>query len=127
MATSKWEFVRKRVLPVVFLGLLLAIAFDTCGGEPVNVEVSYEVGEAGERLRGLRVDYFRGDEPVGYLERELGPGGAVGPVRHVIQLLPDDYRARIELRSEAGARVVERDFEVGEAMSITFPVADAIP
>ena len=126
MAVS-WQMVRTRVLPIVFFGILGLVGLRTCGAENAEAEVTYQFGDATQGLRSLRVDYFRGDEPVSYLERTFREGESVRSIHHSFRAKVGTYTARVRIHTAQGSRTVERVILLESGARITVNLADDGP
>lgn len=113
------ETLRRRVAPLVFLGLLLIFGSRTCASEMAQVKLRLDLGAASQHLESLRVDVFPAGAPEGVASFERFFPERQGP-RHLgfeVPLDPGSYRLRIEARTPAGTRDLERTIVVGEAVT----------
>lgn len=110
------ETLRRRIAPLVFLGLLLVFGSRTCASETAEVEIQLELGDAATHVEALRVDVFPVDaaEGVASLERFFRDHGGPSRLGFEVPLDPGSYRLRIEARTAAGTRDLERTIVVGE-------------
>lgn len=113
------ETLRRRIAPLVFLGLLLIFGSRTCASEMAEVELQLDLGDAATHVEALRVDVFPvgATEGVASFERFFHDRHGPRQLGFEVPLDPGSYRLRIEARTPAGTRDLERTIVVGEALT----------
>jgi hypothetical protein len=113
------ETLRRRIAPLVFLGLLLIFGSRTCASEMAEVELRLDLGDAATHVEALRVDVFPvgAAEGVASFERFFQDRHGPRQLGFEVPLDPGSYRLRIEARTPAGTRNLERTIVVGEALT----------
>lgn len=110
------ETLRRRIAPLVFLGLLVALGSRTCASDAAEVEIQLELGDATTHIEALRVDVFPvgAAEGVASLERFFHEHRGPRRLGFALPLDPGSYRLRIEARTPTGTRDLERTIVVAD-------------
>jgi hypothetical protein len=67
---TRYEFFRKRIAPVLFLGMVGLIAYDTCKKEERHhATIVIDLGAAEPRVKSVTVDLFVDNESISRFER----------------------------------------------------------
>ena len=76
---TRYEFFRKRIAPVLFLGMVGLIAFDTCEKqERTHATIIVDLGEAEPRVRSIVAELVVENEVIGNFERRALPDLRIG-------------------------------------------------
>ena len=123
MAMTRYDFFRKRIAPVAFLGVVALIAYDTCEKqERTAATFEVELGEAAARVRSVDAQLVVDGEVVGTLHRAALPGLAIGPVRFDA-VMPDpagELRLTVDVGGEL--RTIVRRVRAEEGATVRVPI-----
>lgn len=119
MSTSSLRHtLRRRLAPLVLLLAFVLLGSRTCASEMTRVELRFELGAAAAQVETLRADVFPEGASMGVatFERHVRERPVHGPLGFEAALDPGSYRVRIEARTAAAARTLERAIVVGEQL-----------
>jgi hypothetical protein len=110
---SWYDVFRRRVAPIAFLLALVALGYQTCRAESVDVDLALRLGPGAAAVDAVRVDFLTDEsgEHVAYFERRF-PGGAPAELRQPVQLPAGMYRLDIELELDGERRRLSRVIDV---------------
>jgi len=76
---TRYEFFRKRIAPVLFLGMVGVIAYDACRKqERTHATIVIDLGEADARVKGFTADLVVENETIARFERHALPDLRLG-------------------------------------------------
>lgn len=123
---TRYEFFRKRIAPVLFLGMVGLIAYDTCNKqERHHSTVVIELGDAEPRVRSLRADLIVNDEPIGRFERHALSGARIGcPCKFETAMPAESGELKLTVDLEGGEqRIVTKHLRAIEGGKMTVSLA----
>ena len=97
---TRYEFFRKRIAPVLFLGMVALIAYDAWQNEKaegISGTVVIELGEAEPRVRGIEAELFVRGESVSTFRRAALPGARIGDTRFQARMPQADGELRVSV------------------------------
>lgn len=103
---TRYEFFRKRIAPVLFLGMVGLIVFDTCQKqERHHATVVIELGEAEARVKSIEADLIIEKEPIGHFERRALSGLRIGcPCKFDTAMPAEAGELKLTVELEGGER-----------------------
>jgi hypothetical protein len=110
---SWYDVMRRRVAPIAFLLALVALSYQTCQAESVEVELTVRFGPDAGAVDSVRIDVVRdgsGDH-VAFVERRFARGAPV-ELRQSVPLSEGMYRLDIELMIDGQGRRLSRVIDV---------------
>ncbi len=126
---TRYDFFRRRIAPVLFLGMVGLIAYDTCQKEErTHATIVLGLGDAEPRVRAVDAELIVQGEVIGQFHRRALPGLQIGPCRFEAAM-PDEQgelRIDVELGPEGGPltrRRVVRQVRAAEGSTVTIPLA----
>ena len=88
---TRYEFFRKRIAPVLFLGMVGFIAYDTCNkGERRHATIVIDLGAAESRVRRIDAELVVNNEVVGRFNRRAMPDQTIGCPCKFRATMPDE-------------------------------------
>jgi hypothetical protein len=114
---TRYEFFRKRIAPVLFLGIVFLIAYDTWKKEEhagIKGTVVFELGEAEPRVRALEAELFVRGESISTFRRAALPGAQIGDTRFEARMPEPTGELRITVDLGDARRQLSRAVHVAE-------------
>ncbi len=123
-----WEFLRRRLAPLVIVLIVAMLGVRTCESDLADVEIRLRLGAASAQVQALRVDVFpTGDQAgVAYFERRYAAGRAPEAVSMSAHVDPGMYRVHIDATLVDDARSIWRQIEVRHQAVVTIDLRDAL-
>jgi hypothetical protein len=88
---TRYEFFRKRIAPVLFLGMVGLIAYDSCQKqERHHATVVIELGDAEPRVKSIEADLIVAQETIGHFERHALGEMRIGCPCHFETAMPEE-------------------------------------
>lgn len=121
---TRYELFRKRIAPILFLGMVALIAFDTCQDQERNrATIVIDVGEARPRVRAVDAELMVGDESFGTFHRVALPDMQIGTISFEARLPGRDAELKIHVDLGGPQRDVVRRIHLAEdGSTITVPI-----
>ncbi len=124
MAMTRYDFFRKRIAPVAFLGLVGLIAYDTCEKEErTNTTLVLDLGAAAPRVRAVDAELVVGGEVIGTFHRVALPGLQIGPCQFDAAMPDTSGELRIDVDLGGGPRRIIRQIHADEGSTVTVSLA----
>lgn len=121
---TRYEFFRKRIAPLLFLGMVGVIAYDACHKqERTRATVVIDLGEAASRVRGIDGELMVDGESFGSLHVTAPPGLRIAPVKLEARIPGRDAELQLEVDLDTLRRRVVRRIHIAEdGATITVPI-----
>jgi hypothetical protein len=123
---TRYEFFRKRIAPVLFLGMVGLIAFDTCKKqERHHSTIVIDLGVAEARVKSIEADLIVENEPIGHFERRALSETRIGcPCRFETAMPKEDGTLKLTVELEGGERrMLTRHVRAIEGGTVTLQLA----
>ena len=115
---TRYEWFRKRLAPVALILALVLLAHETCNRQQAASEtIELRFGSHAAEVQHVRADVLVGDQPVGYVERDL-TADPTTPVRFPAVIDGDNASISIDLRTTRGPRHVTRALTPGDVVIV---------
>ena len=128
---TRYEFFRKRIAPVLFLGMVAWIAYDSCDAQQrTHSTIVIDLGAAEPRVKSVRAELVVGGEPIATFERRALPDLRIGCPCKFETAMPEELgQLRIEVELEGARRVhVTKPIHAIEGGTVKVPLeADLLP
>jgi hypothetical protein len=114
---TRYELFRKRIAPVLFLGVVFLIAYDAWQKEDhaeIQGTVRIELGEAAPRVRSLEAELFVRGESISVFRRAALPGAQIGDTRFEARMPEPDGELRITVDLGDARRQLARAVHLAE-------------
>lgn len=119
---TRYEFFRKRIAPILFLGCVGLIAYDSCRKqENTHATIVLDFGDAAPDVRSIDAELTAHGESMGTF-RKASPNGAVGTVRFETLLTDDVGELRIDVDLKGTLRTLARTVRPIEGSTVTVPL-----
>jgi hypothetical protein len=116
-----YELFRKRIAPVLFLGMVGVIAYDAYKKEKhagISGTVVIELGEAEPRVRELEAEMFVRGESVSTFRRAAFPGARIGDCRFEARMPEADGELRIVVDLGDARRRLSRAVHIEDGATV---------
>ncbi|MEO8705237.1 MAG: hypothetical protein ABI867_34665 [Kofleriaceae bacterium] len=125
---TKYEFFRRRIAPVAFLGMVGLIAYDACKKqERTHATVQFDLGERAADVTEIDVQLSVAGDVIGTFHRRALPGSPIGPCTFETALTENVGQLRIEVDYKGKRAVLERTIRPIEGSTVTVPLAADLP
>ena len=97
---TRYEFFRKRIAPILFLGMVGVIVYDSCEKEKhagITGTVVIELGAAEPQVREVEAELVVRGESVNVFRREALPGARIGATRFEARMPAPDGELRLAI------------------------------
>lgn len=121
-----YELFRKRIAPVLFLGMVGVIAYDAYKKEKhagITGTVVIELGEAEPRVRELEVEMFVRGEAVSTFRRAALPGARIGDCRFEARMPEAGGELRIVVDLGDARRRLSRAVHIEDGATVRIDLA----
>jgi hypothetical protein len=121
-----YELFRKRIAPVLFLGMVGVIAYDAWKKEKhagLSGTVVIELGEAEPRVRELEAEMIVRGEPVSTFRRVALPGALIGECRFEARMPEPDGELRIVIDLGDARRRLSRAVHIEDGATVRIDLA----
>ncbi|MBA2539967.1 MAG: hypothetical protein H0V17_10060 [Deltaproteobacteria bacterium] len=124
---TRYEFFRKRIAPLLFLGMVGLIAYDACRQEERHhTTIVLDLGDAAADVREVNAEVFSGGESVAVFHRAALPGSSIGPCRFETALPEDTAELRLDVRLPTRSIVLTKTIRPIEGSVTTIPLGDQL-
>ncbi len=124
---TRYQFFRKRIAPVLFLGMVGVIAYDACRNEQrTHATIVLDLGAAAPEVREVNAELFSGGSSIAVFQRIAPPGAGIGPCRFETALPEEVAELRIDVRLTDRSRSLTKTIRPIEGSVTTVPLADAL-
>lgn len=124
---TRYDFFRKRIAPVLFLGMVGVIAYDSCRTQQrTHATIVLDPGDAAAEIREVNAELFSSGESIASFRREALPGTGIGPLRFETSLPEESAELRIDVRLKDRSRSLTKTIRPIEGSTTTVPLADAL-
>jgi hypothetical protein len=124
---TRYEFFRKRIAPVLFLGMVGVIAYDSCRThQRTHATVVLDFGEATADVRRVNAELVVGGDTLVTFERTALPGGTIGPCKFETALPEDSAQLHVDVTLGGKIKSVTRTIRLFEGSTVTIPLGDAL-
>ncbi|HWO22324.1 MAG TPA: hypothetical protein VNO30_26380 [Kofleriaceae bacterium] len=124
-----YELFRKRIAPVLFLGMVGLIAYDAWKKDPhagITGTVVIELGEAEPRVRELEAELVVRGESISTFRRVARPGTLIGDCRFQARMPAPDGELRIVIDLGDARRRLSRAIHVEDGATVRIDLASAL-
>lgn len=121
---TRYDFFRKRIAPIAFLGAVALIAYDTCDKqERTRATFVLDFGSAVNEVRAVEAEVWMRGEQVTQFRRTALDGGHIGTAKFEGSLPATDGELRVDVELSAGDhRMVTRQIHIDEGATVTIPL-----
>jgi hypothetical protein len=124
---TRYEFFRKRVAPVLFLGMVGLIAYDSCRTQQrTHATIVIDLGAEAPDVREVNAELFSGGDSIAVFHRAALPGSPIGPCRFETALPDEVAELRIDVRLRDRSRSLTKTIRPIEGSTTTVPLGDAL-
>jgi hypothetical protein len=118
---TRYDFFRKRIAPILFLGMVGVIAYDACSKEErTHATIVLDLGEATGDVRSVDAELLTaGGESLSVFHRAALPGGSIGPVRFDAALPDEVAQIRIDVALRDKMRTITKTLRPVEGSTVT--------
>ena len=118
---TRYEFFRKRIAPVLFLGMVGLIAFDTCKKqERTHATIVIDLGDAEPRVRSIVAELVVEAEVIGNFERRALPDLRIGcPCKFETAMPAESGELRLVVDVDGKLRHITKQLHVIEGGKTT--------
>ena len=118
---TRYEFFRKRIAPVLFLGMVGLIAFDTCKKqERTHATIVIDLGDAEPRVRSIVAELVVEAEVIGNFERRALPDLRIGcPCKFETAMPAESGELRLVVDVDGKLRHITKQLHVIEGGTTT--------
>ncbi len=123
---TRYEFFRKRIAPILFLGMVGLIAYDAWRKEEhaeIKGTVVIELGEAEPRVRSLEAEMFVHGESISTFRRAALPGARIGDARFEARMPEPDGELRITVDLGDARRRLSRAVHLEDGATVRIDLA----
>jgi hypothetical protein len=120
---SRYELIRRRIVPIAFLAAIALLGYKTCRAEQrTHATVELDFGAAHARVRAVDVELVSGGEAIARFQRSALPGMMIDPCRFEVAM-PDEH-GELRLEVDVGERRVRlvRRLAAIEGSTVTVPL-----
>jgi hypothetical protein len=124
---TRYEFFRKRIAPVLFLGMVGWIAYDSCQKEErTHATIVIELGDAEASVKNLSADLIVEQEPIAHFEKHALAGMRVGcPCKFETAMPAEAGVLKLDVELAGGEhRLLTRQVRAIEGGKITVQLAN---
>jgi hypothetical protein len=124
---TRYELFRKRIAPVLFLGMVGVIAYDACSTQArTHATIVLDLGDAASGVREVNAELFSGGESIAVFHRIAPPGSSIGPCRFETAMPEETGELRIDVRLATRTISLARLIRPIEESVTTVQLADAL-
>jgi hypothetical protein len=124
---TRYEFFRKRIAPVLFLGMVGVIAWDSCTTqERTHATIVIDFGDKASDVREVNAELFSGGESMVTFHRAALPGSSIGPCRFEGVMPEDTGELRLDVRLKDRSRSLTKTIRPIEGSTTTVSIGDAL-
>jgi hypothetical protein len=118
---TRYELFRRRIAPILFLGMVGLIAYDACEQEQhagIKGTVVIELGEAAPRVRGIEAELIARGEPVITFRRAAPPDARTGAYRFEARMPAPDGELRLAIDLGDARRQLSRAVHLEDGATV---------
>lgn len=126
---TRYELFRKRIAPILFLGLVGLIAYDAWQKEEnagIKGTVVIELGDAEPRVRALEAELRVRGEPVNTFRRAALPGARIGDCRFEARVPEPDGELRITVDLGDARRQLARAVHLEDGATVRIDLSSEL-
>jgi hypothetical protein len=123
---TRYELFRRRIAPLLFLGVVGLIFYDAWKKEDhaeIKATVVIELGEAEPRIRALEAEMFVRGESVSTFRRAALPGARIGDTRFEARMPEPDGELRITIDLGDARRRLSRAVHLEDGATVRINLA----
>lgn len=122
---TRYDFFRKRIAPILFLGIVALIAYDAWKkgqSDGIAGTVVIDLGAAAPRVREVEADLMVEGEPVGWFRRAAQPDAAIGACRFGVRMPKPAGELRIAVDVGGARKQIVRAVHVEDGATVTVAI-----
>jgi hypothetical protein len=126
---TRYELFRKRIAPILFLGIVGLIAYDQCQKDKhagITGTVVIELGEAEPRVRALEAEMFVRGESVSTFRRAALSGARIGDTRFQARMPAPDGELRIAVDLGDARRRLSRTVHLEDGATVRIDISSEL-
>ena len=124
---TRYEFFRKRIAPVLFLGMVGLIAYDAYRTEQrTHSTIVIELGEARAEVTQVDAELIVGGNVIGKLHKEALPGSVIGEIKFETAMPEETGTLVIEANVAGKWKSVTRTIRPIEESTTTVSIGDEL-
>ncbi|HEU0030250.1 MAG TPA: hypothetical protein VFQ53_06450 [Kofleriaceae bacterium] len=124
---TRYEFFRKRIAPLLFLGMVGLIAYDTCDKqERTHTKIVLDLGEAAAIVKRVDAELVVDQEVIGLFHRNALPGSTIGPCKFEAAMPSPEGELRIDVDLGTRQKTITRKIHADEGSTVTVPLGDEL-
>lgn len=124
---TRYEFFRKRIAPILFLGMVGVIAVDSCRThQRTHTTVVLDFGDAAPGVRQVDAELTVGTDTIATFHRIALPGSSIGPCTFETALPEDSAQLRVDIAYDGKLKTVTRTIRPFEGSTVKVPLGDAL-
>jgi len=116
---TRYELFRRRIAPILFLGMVGLIAYDSCREqERTHATIEIELGDAAPDVRAIDAELTANGDSMGTFHRSALPGSQIGACRFDTLLTGDVGELRIDVTLRDTTRTLNRTIRPIEGSTV---------
>lgn len=126
---TRYELFRKRIAPILFLGVVGLIAYDAWQKDEhqgITGTVVIELGEAAPRVRALEAELIVRGEPINTYRRAALPGGPIGDTRFEARMPVPDGELRLSIDLDGTQRRLSRAVHLEDGATVRIDLSSEL-
>lgn len=124
---TRYEFFRKRIAPILFLGMVGLIAYDACQKESrMHSTIVIDLGEAREDVSQVEVELTVGGDVINQFRKEALPGSTIGPIKFDVSMPEESGTLRIDVDVRGKHKSFTRTIRPIEESTTTVRLGDEL-
>jgi hypothetical protein len=124
---TRYEFFRRRIAPVLFLGMVGLIAYDACQKqERTHSRIVLDLGEARPDVREVNAELIVGGDVIGTFRRVALVGSTIGPCEFEVALPEDTATLQVAVTLHDAHRIITRTIRPIEGSTTTVSLGDEL-
>jgi hypothetical protein len=124
---TRYELFRKRIAPVLFLGMVALIAYDACQKEErTHTTIVLDFGDEASEVREVDAQLFSGGELIGKYYRTAPAGQTIGPCSFETALPTETVTLEIQVQLDKRHRSITRTLRPIEGSTTTVKLGDEL-
>ena len=126
---TRYELFRKRIAPILFLGVVGLIAYDACQKDKhagITGTVTIDLGEARPRVRALEAEMFVRGESVSVFRRAALPEAWIGECKFEARMPAPDGELRIGVDLGPERRQLSRAVHIEDGATVHVDLASEL-
>jgi hypothetical protein len=124
---TRYEFFRKRIAPVLFLGMVGLIAYDAYRTEKrTHSTIVIDLGEARPDVKQVDAELIVGGEVIGKLHKEALPGSIIGEIKFETAMPEETGTLQIEALVDGKVKTITRTIRPIEESTTTVSIGNEL-